>query len=1830
MKQRKLFNLNLAQTAGMLSGARRVAMMLLATLFLAMTAQTVRADDVTLLEDPAIPEGTIGHYYLNMPKTGTNTLTLTAQDIAEGKGMFKVYDDGGKNGNYSSNCDGILRIKTPEGYGKNVSGTVNLGGDQDDFLQIGAYNNGLYNEYISSGGQWSSDITTPYDGSFKNTGIRFYSDGADEAAGIDLNVLVYSTNVEYGITVKSVTGGSVIASPTAAKSDDLITLTATPDNNYILSGISVTNAVNNTIEVSGGTWYNNTATFTMPTTPATPVTVTPTFSNTLTGLSVNMPKTGSRTVTIPDGVTSFKVYDDGGEGGHNTSTNMSGNYSNGCDGTLTITATAPEKYELQLTGSVITTSGDYLTVYNGTSTDASNRLGNEKYGEKYNIGTGVDNLIPLYSNGQSLTLYFKSDNSQNLAGLDLTVTLIDVTTPHDVVVNTASGGSVSASPEAATIGSLVTLTASPNDNYALSGITVVDENSVPVDVEWAIYSNTATFVMPATKATVTPVFTNDLSNISFNIPKTGHLKAVFPNGVTTFKVYDDGGASGAYSKNCDGYLSLTAPEGYRLKLTGSTGASNQYDGADYLSVFDGVYSGSGDSPATLGSKGCYSGENIGTLISTNQSMTLLFHSDGSQEYGGIDLTVTLVDASAAKAVGLTQTAGGTIASDRATALTDETVKLTATPEEGYVLSGISVKDGSQNDVAFNWSIFGNTATFSMPASAVTVTPTFTDELADLYINLPANGIIAADIPIDVHSLKVYDDGGANGNFTKGCDGTLTLTAPEGCNIQVTGTVTTNHSALSGLSIKDVSVGSFLLVNKMSTTEGVAENIGTFRSSGRVLQINFETGGDATPDAGLDLTVQLVYTDEWAGSGTSDDPYRIATTRHLDLLATRVNSGTSDYEGKYFKVIEDIAYSTTGLAEVASNYTVIGYSNMFRGHFDGNGKTISGIRINSVDSEQGLFGYVGSSATVSNVILKDAVITGSGNVGGIVANNRGTLSNNLADGVTVTATASPATDSPANYGIIYGYCYSGSNVINNYYLNCSANGATTNIGGNGGDKAVSNGAVSIHTLTLGTGITTRTAAATTYKGTAYYASGTTIQLTATTEGYGLTGCTVNGTAFSGYSFVMPAADATVAATVANVWGDGRDGTAGHPYLITSTAGLDLLADNVNAGTTYAGSYFELGDHITYSTEGLAENESNYTAIGSSNVFSGNFDGKGKTVSGIRIYSDKTYQGLFGLVGDGEVKNIWLSDAIIKGRTLCGGIVGEFDTTVPGTYTLTNCHVDNSVAVSSTDVTDGIAGGIVGIVGRNSSTLSGCTSSANVNGSLHVGGICGRSEGTITNCFSLGATITGTNKVGAVVGFPVSLTINNSGYTYSSTVNGSQGQGLGVGDDDVSQTPLLVSTITTTDENASVSINKGTAVQTYDYEGLTVYPGGISYGGQYYANAGSNVSLTLGHNDRENYSFNGYVASAGELSGNDTDGYSLTMAAEDVTISALWKKLLTNTDITISTIADQTYTGSEIEPTITVKDGETDITGQYNFTYSNNKNAALATATDAPTVTITAKAESAGYAGEATVKFTITPKTVGLSWSESTFDYDGTEKTVTATATGLEGEDVCTVTVTNNTKTAVGAYTAQATALSNANYQLPEDVFCDFNIFRKMENLFADGCSWTFYVAEEDLWASEELGLKAYAITAVDGSTATATEIPLFIPKDVPVLLYRSDNTKNIYRASLGEGAVPTGNLLRVNAADKTVKAGECYVFYKDAFVLTSSGTLPAGRVYLPVSGGASARRLSINVGEATAIEDIRWQMEEGTGDWYSVDGRKLDGKPTKKGVYIKDGRKVVMK
>ena len=69
--------------------------------------------------------------------------------------------------------------------------------------------------------------------------------------------------------------------------------------------------------------------------------------------------------------------------------------------------------------------------------------------------------------------------------------------------------------------------------------------------------------------------------------------------------------------------------------------------------------------------------------------------------------------------------------------------------------------------------------------------------------------------------------------------------------------------------------------------------------------------------------------------------------------------------------------------------------------------------------------------------------------------------------------------------------------------------------------------------------------------------------------------------------------------------------------------------------------------------------------------------------------------------------------------------------------------------------------------------------------------------------------------------------------------------------------------------------------------------------------------------------------------------------------------------------------------------------------------------------------------------------------------------------------------------------------------------------------------------------------------------------------------------------------------------------------------------------VPANGGAAARRFVMNFGDGettgiVSMEDERWKMEDVNDAWYSIDGRKLNGEPTQKGVYINNGRKIVIK
>jgi hypothetical protein len=68
--------------------------------------------------------------------------------------------------------------------------------------------------------------------------------------------------------------------------------------------------------------------------------------------------------------------------------------------------------------------------------------------------------------------------------------------------------------------------------------------------------------------------------------------------------------------------------------------------------------------------------------------------------------------------------------------------------------------------------------------------------------------------------------------------------------------------------------------------------------------------------------------------------------------------------------------------------------------------------------------------------------------------------------------------------------------------------------------------------------------------------------------------------------------------------------------------------------------------------------------------------------------------------------------------------------------------------------------------------------------------------------------------------------------------------------------------------------------------------------------------------------------------------------------------------------------------------------------------------------------------------------------------------------------------------------------------------------------------------------------------------------------------------------------------------------------------------------MPFANGGYYNYASLlyNAGQTTEIvsmEDGRWKMEDVNDAWYTIDGRKLQGKPTQKGVYINRNKKRVV-
>lgn len=262
----------------------------------------------------------------------------------------------------------------------------------------------------------------------------------------------------------------------------------------------------------------------------------------------------------------------------------------------------------------------------------------------------------------------------------------------------------------------------------------------------------------------------------------------------------------------------------------------------------------------------------------------------------------------------------------------------------------------------------------------------------------------------------------------------------------------------------------------------------------------------------------------------------------------------------------------------------------------------------------------------------------------------------------------------------------------------------------------------------------------------------------------TDATGNGSQYAAGRTIQVSKDITLYAQWDKIWGG--DGSNSDPYQISNAEKLTALQTQVNEnGFSYTGKWFRLTNNIDLNNE-------LWTPIGvdSLHFFGGSLDGGGKTISGLKVETDRQWAGLFGSVRgtygvpmtmrdltlkNGSVKftssgtscsgglvaivegetalelrNVVAENLTVSGGDDSGGLLGR------GRVAMTNCHNRGG------SVTGRYAGGLAGNGYSNllNHVFTGCTNSAKVVGERTAGGMTGNetvSNGSYTSCANSGS-------------------------------------------------------------------------------------------------------------------------------------------------------------------------------------------------------------------------------------------------------------------------------------------------------------------------------------------------------------------------------------------------------------------------------------------------------------------------------------------------------------
>ena len=379
---------------------------------------------------------------------------------------------------------------------------------------------------------------------------------------------------------------------------------------------------------------------------------------------------------------------------------------------------------------------------------------------------------------------------------------------------------------------------------------------------------------------------------------------------------------------------------------------------------------------------------------------------------------------------------------------------------------------------------------------------------------------------------------------------------------------------------------------------------------------------------------------------------LSNSAGLNLTVVDSANGTIERENTSSGSFPAVSYTTS--TERFVGFSPIGpsFSEPVSGSFDGQGNTIRDLLIERpADDRVGLFGF--SEGTIEQVTVANATITGSNQVGGLVGDNDGTVSNSSASGAVTgsnnvgglvgnnfNGTVSTSSASGAVTGS--GYSVGGLVGLNDEgtVSNSSASGNVTGFSGVGGLVGRnSEGAVSTSSAS---GAVTGSGDAGGLVGNNFNGTVSNSSASGAVDGSDEAGGLVGGNSEGTVSTSSASGAVNGSDAVGGLVGNNNDGTVSN-----SSASGNVTGDQTVGGL--------VGDNF----EGTVSTSSASGAVNGSDNVGGLVGFNGGTVSTSsasgNVTGDQTVGGLVGDNYDGTVSNSSASGAV-NGSSFVGGLVG----------------------------------------------------------------------------------------------------------------------------------------------------------------------------------------------------------------------------------------------------------------------------------------------------------------------------------------------------------------------------------------------------------------------------------------------------------------------------------------------------------------------------------------------------------------------------------------------